>query len=33
MCIEHEINPNVLLWLFIFYTFAKNKNVTYYATH
>ena len=31
MYMAHKINPFVLLWLFIFYTFAKNKNLTYYA--
>ena len=30
MCIEYEINPNVLLWLF-FLPLQKNKNVTYYV--
>ena len=30
MYIAHIINPVVLLWLF-FFTFAKNKNLTYYA--
>lgn len=32
MCIEHKINHIVLLWLF-FFTFAKNKNLTYYAIY
>lgn len=30
MYMAHKINPTVLLWLF-FFTFAKNKNLTYYA--
>lgn len=32
MYMAQKINPIVLLWLF-FFTFAKNKNVTYYAIY
>lgn len=32
MYIAHKINHVVLLWLF-FFTFAKNKNLTYYAIY
>lgn len=32
MYMVHIINHIVLLWLF-FFTFAKNKNLTYYAIY